>query len=442
MRIDRLENMITAGQAVQMLSDMYGPEEQKNAQKRFIQTAQEFIHFFGEKDFTFFSSPARTEIIGNHTDHNGGKVLAVSIQLDCLAAAAPNGLSIIRIISCNHKKDKPLKITIHLDNLSPGKKFSGSAQLLKGVIYKMQKSGYRCGGFDAYIDSTVPGGSGLSSSASFEMLICAVIDYFFNKNSGNIENWAKCGMYAENVYWKKSSGLMDQLACAHGGITQFDFKDPASVAFSPVLTDGRDPFRSMGLSLVIVPTGSSHASLNKAYSSITEDMLRVSEFFDKSMLCHISEEDVIRSAPDVRKSCGDRALLRALHFFEENKRVSAASPALRSADRQKFLSLIRASGDSSWKWLQNCYLPEHPRKQNIPSILALTELFISSCCSGNGACRVHGGGFAGVIAAYIPEDKTDTYLDFIAEQTGGRYAFRVHIRPWGTGAIPFSQEHC
>ena len=403
--------------------EMYGTGAAEN-EKRYEHVLEEFGQAFGEKNVSMFTSAGRTEISGNHTDHNNGKVLAGSINLDCVACAAANGTDEIHIISETYSQ----KFTINIKNLKPSDKMVGTIDLTKGMLAGFQEMGYQIGGFDAYITSNVISAAGVSSSASYEMLICSMINEFFNDGKVDVVTYAHVGKYAENKYWNKGSGLLDQMACAVGGMITIDFKNP----LEPVVEKIDYDFGAQDHSLIIVQTGKGHADLSAEYSSIPNEMKRVAAVFGKEVCAEITEQEVIENAAKVRKEAGDRAFLRALHFFEENKRVEKQVQALKENRFDEFLSLITESGNSSWKWLQNCYVPGS-EEQGITSALALTELFIKE--KGCGACRVHGGGFAGVIMAMLPNSVTDEYIAYIEKAMGEGSAYRMSIRPYGAVCV-------
>lgn len=370
---------------------------------------------------TLFSSPGRTEISGNHTDHNHGKVLAGSINLDCVGVAAKNNSSKVHIISETFNQS----FIIDLNDLSPSDKKAGTIDLVKGLLQGFKESGYEVGGFNAYITSNVISAAGVSSSASFEMLLCSILNTFFNEGRMNTVAYAHIGKYSENVYWDKASGLLDQMACAVGGLITIDFLEPAS----PVVEKIDFDFSSQNHSLIIVNTGKGHADLSADYSSVPIEMKKVAEFFGKEVCAEITEEEVIGHLAEVREYAGDRSVLRALHFFEENKRVEAEVKALKEGRFSDFLNNITASGNSSWKWLQNCFTNSAYQEQGITVALALTELFIAG--KQRGACRVHGGGFAGVIMAMLPNDLVEEYVAYIEKALGEGNAYRMSIRPYG-----------
>ena len=402
------------------MHELYGKGAAEN-KARYEKVLKGFEQAFGDsKEVLLFSSPGRTEISGNHTDHNHGKVLAGSINLDCVGAAAKNYSSHVRIISETYNQD----ITIDLNDLEPSAKKAGTVDLIKGILKGFETSGYSVGGFNAYITSNVISAAGVSSSASFEML-CSMLNVFFNESRMDNVAYAHIGKFAENKYWDKASGLLDQMACAVGGLITIDFVEP----MTPVVQKIDFDFKAQNHSLIIVQTGKGHADLSAEYSSIPEEMKKVAKYFGKDVLAQISEEKVIQHLPEIRKFAGDRAVLRALHFFEENKRVEAEVAALKEGRFNDFLENITASGNSSWKWLQNCFTTSNNAEQGITVALALTELFIAQ--KQRGACRVHGGGFAGVIMAMLPNDLVEEYTKYMEKCLGEGCAYNMSIRPYG-----------
>ena len=410
-----------------LLAKLYGEEMLAESRKRCRMVLEGYRETFGDgEDVLLFSSPGRTEISGNHTDHNHGKVLAGSINLDCLGVAAKNASCKVRIVSETYKQD----FTIDLNHLEPSPKKAGTTDLVKGILKGFEESGCTVGGFNAYVTSNVISAAGVSSSASFEMLLCSMLNVFFNEGRMDTVAYAHIGKYAENHYWDKASGLLDQMACAVGGLITIDFMEPSDPKVEKIDFD----FGSQNHSLIIVQTGRGHADLSADYSAVPSEMKKVAEFFGKNYCSEITEKDVIDNLAEVRKYAGDRSVLRALHFFEENKRVENMVKALKEDRFDVFLENITASGNSSWKWLQNCYTNSNYQEQGITVALALTELFIAD--KGRGACRVHGGGFAGVIMAMLPNDLVDEYVEYIEKALGKGNAYRMSIRPHG--AICFS----
>ena len=418
--------MLESEKSRKLMTALYGEAAVDANIERYQNLVKSFQKKFAEEDVTLFSSPGRTEISGNHTDHNHGKVLAGSINLDCVGVAAKNNSSKVHIISETFNQS----FIIDLNDLSPSDKKAGTIDLVKGLLIAgllqgFKESGYEVGGFNAYITSNVISAAGVSSSASFEMLLCSILNTFFNEGRMDTVAYAHIGKYSENVYWDKASGLLDQMACAVGGLITIDFLEPAS----PVVEKIDFDFSSQNHSLIIVNTGKGHADLSADYSSVPIEMKKVAEFFGKEVCAEITEEEVIGHLAEVREYAGDRSVLRALHFFEENKRVEAEVKALKEGRFSDFLNNITASGNSSWKWLQNCFTNSAYQEQGITVALALTELFIAG--KQRGACRVHGGGFAGVIMAMLPNDLVEEYVAYIEKALGEGNAYRMSIRPYG-----------
>lgn len=420
MRSEETLQLLETEGAKHLMRQLYGETAEENV-NRYRHVVQKFHDTFGDQDMMLFSSPGRTEISGNHTDHNHGKVLAGSINLDCVAVGAINHSSKVNIISETFNQD----LTIDLNDLTPSQKKAGTVDLIKGLLKGFEESGYKIGGFDAYITSNVISSAGVSSSASFEMLLCSMINRFFNEGRMDTVAYAHIGKYAENVYWDKASGLLDQMACAVGGLITIDFLNPNEPKVEKIDFD----FASRNHSLIIVQTGRGHADLSADYSAVPAEMKKVAEYFGKEVCAQITEEQLIEHLKEVREYAGDRSVLRALHFFEENKRVEAEVKALKEGRFEDFLKNVTASGNSSWKWLQNCYTNTNYQEQGISIALALTELFIEE--KKRGACRIHGGGFAGVIMAMLPNDLVDEYVAFIEKALGEGSAYRMIIRPYG-----------
>ena len=420
---DIMKQLETA-EAKALMTALYGSAAEENTE-RYRHVVKGFEETYGEGDILLFSSPGRTEISGNHTDHNHGKVLAGSINLDCVGAAAKNGTDTIHILSETFQQD----FTIDLKDLTPSEKKAGTVDLTKGLLQGFVEKGYEIGGFDAYITSNVISAAGVSSSASYEMLICSMLNTFFNEGKMDVVTYSHIGKYAENVYWDKASGLLDQMACAVGGLITIDFKNPEK----PVVEKIDFDFGAQNHSLVIVNTGKGHADLSADYSSVPNEMKKVAEYFGKEVCAEITEEEVIANLAAVRAFAGDRSVMRALHFFEENKKVEKEVKALKENDFASFLEGITASGNSSWKWLQNVYTTADVQEQGISIALALTELFLAE--KKRGACRIHGGGFAGVIMCMLPNDLVDEYVEYIEKAIGEGNAYRMSIRPYGAVCV-------
>lgn len=422
MKANEVSKQILGAKGRSLMAQLYGEDHVQENIRRYEEVLQGYEKMFGgDGDVLLFSSPGRTEISGNHTDHNHGKVLAGSINLDCVGAAGINDSNQVHIVSETYHQD----FTIDLNHLEPSEKKAGTVDLVKGLLQGFKDSGYSVGGFNAYITSNVISAAGVSSSASFEMLLCSMLNTFFNEGRMSNVAYAHIGKFAENHYWDKASGLLDQMACAVGGLITIDFVEPLTPKVEKIDFD----FSSQGHSLIIVQTGKGHADLSEDYSSVPNEMKMVAKYFGKEVLAEVSEQQVLQQLPQVRAFAGDRSVLRALHFFEENKRVEAEVKALKENRFQDFLFNITASGNSSWKWLQNCFTNSNYQEQGITVTLALTELFIAE--KQKGACRVHGGGFAGVIMAMLPNELVDEYIEYIEACTGKGSAYRMSIRPYG-----------
>lgn len=413
--------MLDTQEAKKIMTELYGGAGAAENTERYRQVVNGFKKTYGDNDILLFCAPGRTEISGNHTDHNHGKVLAGSINLDCVGAAAKNGTDTVRILSETFNQ----KFIISLKDLKPSPQMAGTIDLTKGILQGFKEKGYEIGGFDAYITSNVISAAGVSSSAAYEMLICSMLNTFFNDGKMDVVAYSHIGKYSENNYWNKASGLLDQMACAVGGLITIDFKNPEK----PVVEKIDFDFEAQDYSLVIVNTGKGHADLSADYSSVPLEMRKVAAYFGKEACADITEEEVIADMAELRASAGDRSVMRALHFFEENKRVEAEVKALKEGDFETFLENITASGNSSWKWLQNVYTTADVQEQGISIALALTELFIGK--KKKGACRIHGGGFAGVIMVMLPNELIEEYVAYIEGAIGEGNAYRMSIRPYG-----------
>ena len=316
MKVNETIQMMESEGAKTLLAKLYGEDAVAGNVARYQELLKGYEKAFGDSgDVLLFSSPGRTEISGNHTDHNHGKVLAGSINLDCVGVAAKNSSSHVHIVSETYNQD----FTIDLNHLEPSEKKAGTVDLVKGLLKGFEESGYSVGGFNAYITSNVISAAGVSSSASFEMLLCSMLNTFFNEGRMDTVAYAHIGKYSENNYWDKASGLLDQMACAVGGLITIDFVEPSAPAVEKIDFD----FGSQNHSLIIVQTGKGHADLSADYSSVPIEMKKVAQFFGKEVLSQVTEEEVIGNLSEVRRFAGDRSVLRALHFFEENKRVEA-----------------------------------------------------------------------------------------------------------------------
>ncbi len=370
-----------------------------------------------------FSGPGRTEIGGNHTDHQHGHVLCGSVDLDVLAAAALNGTDTARLQSAGYDP-----ITVELSDLEPRKaEYGTTAGLVRGVAAGIRNLGYKLAGFDACAVSTVLSGSGLSSSAAFEVLVGNILNALCCDGRLDAVTIAKIGQYAENVYFGKPCGLMDQMGSSVGGAVAIDFADPVN----PVITPVRYDFAASGHVLCIIDTRSDHADLTGDYAAITQEMGAVAARFGKRWLREVPEKDFRAALPALREQCGDRAVLRAMHFYADDRRAQAEAAALEKGDFDEFLRLVNQSGLSSETLLQNIWSPAKPEKQAVAVALALGRELLG----GQGAVRVHGGGFAGTVQAFVPEDRTEAFKAGIEAVFGQGACHVLRIRPTGGAAI-------
>ncbi|MBR5094612.1 MAG: galactokinase [Oscillospiraceae bacterium] len=377
-----------------------------------------FREHFSREATHIFSAPGRTELGGNHTDHQLGRVLAGAVSLDTVAAVALNGERKIRVLSEGY----PL-CEISLDALEPSAaEFGSTRSLVRGVAAAIAERGHLVSGFDAYVRSRVLPGSGLSSSAAFEVLIGTIINELNGCGLDAIEI-AQIGQYAENVFFGKPCGLMDQMASSVGGIVTIDFADQAHPVVEPLAFD----FAACGHALCIVDSGADHADLTDEYAAIPREMAEVCRVFGKSHLRQVDEAAFYARLPEVRAAAGDRAALRAMHIFEENERVGQQVEALKAGDFARFLELVDASGRSSWLYLQNVIPTGATRHQELALSLALARKLLQ----GRGACRVHGGGFAGTIQAFVPMDLLTSFKDGMEAVLGEGSCHVLSIRPEG-----------
>ncbi len=420
MRASELITKINEGAFDSVITKLYPNKDVIDRRERIIKAANGFMELYGDMDVTLFSVPGRTELSGNHTDHNNGRVLAASVDIDIIAIAAKLDEKVVKIKSVGYRED-----TIDISNPSPDKVRKGSSSaIIAGIADYFNKNGYNIGGFAAYSASDVMTGSGLSSSAAFEVICGAIFAEFYNHGKISAMELAKAGKYAENEFFGKPCGLMDQAACASGGCLWMDFENGSDPKTEQIDFD----IKKHGYSLCIVNTGGNHADLTDDYASVPAEMRSIAALMGKLALRSCDEEDFMGRISYMRSIVGDRAIMRALHFFAENKRVDAQKEALKNDDFDKYLSLVTASGNSSFKFLQNVYTNKNVEEQGISLALAVTERF-------GEVCRVHGGGFAGTIQAYIPESKVSDYKKAI-ESIFGENACQVYtIRPYGAAVV-------
>ena len=405
--------------------ELYGkdPAELARNAKRYTDLLSQFNTEFRSSNPEFYTSPGRTEIGGNHTDHNYGRVLAGAVNLDNVCVAAINNTNIIRILSEGYPK-----FEVDLSSLKPDKNEQyTSAALVRGICSRFKELGFSIGGFDACIDGGVPKGSGLSSSASFEVLIGALLSQLFNNGKVDPIQNAIIGQYSENNFFGKPCGLMDQTACAMGGLITIDFEDPSK----PVVKKVNFDFVATGFSLVITDTGGNHADLNDEYASLPTDMKAVASELGAKVLRQVSLEQVIDIAPRIREKVGDRALLRAIHFQGDNQRVVDQVAALERNDFKSFLGMVVDSGYSSYMYNQNIFPVSNVKEQGVSLALALSELVLK----GEGAWRVHGGGFAGTIQAFVPQKLLGKYISTLEHIYGKGSCHNLFIRHQGAGRV-------
>ncbi len=378
-----------------------------------------FKNMFAGVATRYFSAPGRTEIGGNHTDHQRGRVLAGAVNLDTVAAVRPNGTDIIRIQSQGY----PL-CEVDLKNLTPVEgEINTTPALIRGVAARFVELGCKVQGFDAYCESTVLPGSGLSSSAAYEVLIGTIINHLFFDGRVSQPEIAQIGQYAENVFFGKPCGLMDQTASAVGGLVTIDFFDKDKPAIRSVNFD----FSTCGHALCIIDTRASHADLTDEYAAVPGEIRAVANWFGKEVLTQIDEADFYAHIPALRQACGDRAVMRCIHFYQDNSRVTKQVEALEKGDFEGFLALIKESGRSSWMYLQNVIPAGYKAHQDVAVALALCEHYLQ----GRGAHRVHGGGFAGTIQAFVPHDLLDSFVAGMDGALGAGACHVLSIRPQG-----------
>ena len=417
----KLLQRIKAGAFDEALRTLYGTADHTRAERIIAAFATRFPAHAEEA--ALFSAPGRTEIGGNHTDHQHGRVLCGSVDLDMLACAAPNGENVIRIFSEGYGET-----CVMLNELNPVEaEKDTTAALVRGVAAGVAGLGYAISGFDAYVHSAVLAGSGLSSSAAFEVLVGVILNRFFCHDTLDAITIAKLSQMAERDYYGKPCGLMDQMGSAVGGAVAIDFCDPAN----PVVTRPGYDFDASGHALCIIDTGSSHDDLTDDYAAVAEEMRAVAACFGKAVLREVPEELFRENIVSVRRQCGDRAALRARHFYSDDRRAAQEAEALREGDFDRFLALVNESGLSSVCDLQNIWSPAHPDRQSVSLALSIGRELLG----GRGAIRVHGGGFAGTVQAFVPEDLLAGFRDGIEAVFGEGKCHILRIRPVGGTAI-------
>lgn len=412
---------IQAGEMDEKLKAVYVTDYAVELQKpRYIRLINEFIKLFGEdRDVIITSAPGRTEVCGNHTDHNNGKVLAASVNLDAVAVAAKNEEDVVRVKSDGHAMN-----VVEISELLPDEsEFGHSTAMVRGVVAKIEGLGYKIGGLDCVTTSDVIGGSGLSSSAAFEVLLGTTLSYLYNDGVISAVDIAKIAQYAENVFFGKPCGLLDQMASSVGTFVTIDFESTENPKIKKVDFD----FSKSGHSLCIVDTGGNHSDLTDDYAAVRGEMESVAKALDKDVLREISFADFKQAVPSLLGRVSDRALLRAFHFYRENIRVEKAVSALESSNFDEFKKIINESGRSSYMYNQNVFTPKDPAEQKISLALCISEEVLGV----NGAYRVHGGGFAGTIQAFVPNELLQEYKTAMEDVFGKGSCHVLIIRPVG-----------
>ena len=420
MKITELTDKIKNGGFDASFARLYGKDAIEIQRIRYAKAAESFCELFGsDRDVHVFSVPGRSEISGNHTDHNRGCVLAAAVDLDIIAIASKRDDGIATVKSEGFDADT-VSVT---DGKNDCKKYS-SAALIKGMGAGFLKEGYDVGGFDAFTTSNVKKGSGLSSSAAFEVMIGTILNYLYNEGKADEPEVARIAQYAENEFFGKPCGLMDQTACAVGGFIAIDFIDPAAAKIEKLPFD----LTAAGYSLCITDTGGNHADLNEDYASVPSDMKLVASKFGRDVLRGLSIEEIAEKVPELRETVGDRAILRAFHFITENDRVAFQSDALKRGDLDAFLDGVKESGRSSFMWLQNCFTVKNIYEQGVSLALFMSEYLLRD---KKAAYRVHGGGFAGTVQAFVPHEAVGMYTEGMEKVFGKGSCTPLSIRAEG-----------
>ena len=420
METRRIISEIENGNYDNLFLDIYVDEDKISYQKqRYVNAIESYIEEFGEDDVEIYSAPGRSEVGGNHTDHQHGEILAASINLDAIGIVKKTDDMKVSILSKGYTLT-----TISLENLDMQEEEKETTiALIKGVVAGLANRGYKIGGFKAYITSDVLIGAGLSSSAAYETLIGNIVSGLYNNMSVSAEEIAIIGQFAENVYFGKPCGLMDQMACSVGNMVHVDFADINNPKVEKVTFD----LNKYGYSLCITDTKGSHADLTADYAAVPEEMKKVAAFFGKEVLLGLTVDDILENIVKVREQVGDRGVLRALHFIRENERVQKEVSYLSDEDIEGFLKTVAASGNSSYKYLQNVYSNADVQHQNVSLALAISEDFLGD----NGVSRVHGGGFAGTIQAFVKNDIVIEYQKIMDKVLGQGACSVLKIRKYG-----------
>jgi len=421
MKICKIKDFFETDKFLQISKNLYGNsyESLEKTKNRYIGALEKFKELYpARNEIQIFSAPGRTEIGGNHTDHQHGCVLAAAVNLDIIAIVSFHDENIIRV-----KSEGFEAFEIHLDDLAIHSGEMGTASIVRGIVAKFHGEGIKVLGFDLYCTSEIMCGSGISSSAAFEILIGTIIDAYYNQNRMGAIEIAKFGQFAENIYFGKKSGLMDQMVSSVGGLVFIDFYNTEK----PIIEKFDFDFEKEGYCICITDTKGSHANLTADYIAIREEMELVASFFKQSFLRFVSEDDFYKNLPEIRNICSDRAINRASHFFSENNRVKKEFDALKNNKIEEFFRLVQESGDSSAMLLQNQFSLSNFTKQEIPLGIMLSKRILQIC----GAVRVHGGGFAGTIQAFVPISRLDLYKKTMDATFGKDSCSVLKIRPVG-----------
>ena len=421
MNILKCKEEIRSERMVKLFSELYGEEKSviEHQQNRYIKAIEAFKKYFpSREEIKIYSASGRTEIGGNHTDHQRGRILAGAVNLDSVAIVSFHKDGVARVISEGYS---PAEVS--LDDLVPNKTDDGTQAIVRGIISKFNENGIKVEGFDMYSISDVICGGGISSSAAFETLVGTVINNYYNEGKCTPFEIAQIGWFAENKFFGKKCGLLDQSVSSFGGLVAIDFADSQNPQIEKINYD----FEKVGYALCITDTKSSHQNLTDDYDAIHDEMKQVASYFGKEVLSEVDDTEFYANIANIRKQCSDRALLRAMHFLNETRRAKEETEALKRNDINEFLRLVNESGDSSGSLLQNLYSVKSPTEQAIPLAIALSKAILK----GAGAVRVHGGGFAGTIQAFVPLEKVDEYKMEMERVFGENSCYQMKIRPVG-----------
>ena len=424
--INEVKNAVASKEADAVFFNIYADSDLIEFQKkRYLSAIDRFYELYKEEEIEIFSAPGRSEIMGNHTDHQHGEVLCCSINLDAIAIVHKENNGIIRVVSGDYPE-----MTVDINDIElKGDERPNSSSLIKGICAGLKTRGYAIGGFKAYVTSEVIVGAGLSSSAAFETLIGTILSHLYNDGKVNDTEIAMIGQYAENVYFKKPCGLMDQMACSVGNLVHIDFRDDKNPPVEKIDFD----LSNAGYSLCITDTKGSHADLTDEYAAVPKEMKEVAKFFGKEYLIGLTENDILNNIKELREKVSDRAILRAIHFIRENERVKEGTDALKKSDVEHFLYLISKSGQSSFEYLQNVYTCKDNAHQNVSLALAVSDGVLDK---NSEAFRVHGGGFAGTIQAFVRNENVANYKRTMEKVFGDNSCHVLKVRKYG-GVVVF-----